>query len=163
MTVDELTDHGMERMDDEAITQFLATHSLGVLGLPTEPTPYLLPMSYGFDGESQLYFVYVTGTDSEKASLSDRANVASFLVYSAETMFHWQSVSVTGSIRPLSDADYDDLTDAQAPTWRPELFEAAGTSETTTIYSLEIDDWSGIRHAIEPPAYTERSSRDDPD
>ncbi|NGM69147.1 pyridoxamine 5'-phosphate oxidase family protein [Natronolimnobius sp. AArcel1] len=161
MTVDELTDYGMERLDDEAIRQFLATHSLGVLGLPTDSTPYLLPLSYGFDGESRLYFVYVTGTDSTKASLSDRADDASFLVYSAETMFHWQSVLITGTIHPLSTTDYEDLTEDQTPTWRPELFETASTDETTDIYTLEIDDWSGLRHSGTPPAYTERSSRDE--
>ncbi|AEH39361.1 pyridoxamine 5'-phosphate oxidase family protein [Halopiger xanaduensis] len=160
MTIDELTDYGMERMTDDEIEVFLKTQSLGVLGLPTEGTPYLIPLSYGYDGGSTLYFVYVVGAESRKATLSDRADTASFLVYSAETMFHWRSVLATGSLRRLSDDERSAITDAQTPIWRPELLETASEAESTRIYELTVDEWTGIRHAIAPPTFAQRSSRD---
>ncbi|GAB6882015.1 hypothetical protein JCM19583_12680 [Halopiger thermotolerans] len=160
MTIDELADYGMERMTDEEIERFLKTQSLGILGLPTGETPYLLPMSYGYDGGSTLYFVYVVGAESRKATLSDRADTASFLVYSAETMFHWRSVLATGSLRRLSTDEQSALSDAETPIWRPELLETASETEQTRVYELAVDEWTGIRHAIAPPTFAQRSSRD---
>ncbi|MFP8953704.1 pyridoxamine 5'-phosphate oxidase family protein [Natrialbaceae archaeon A-arb3/5] len=163
MTVDELTEYGMERMDDDDIVRFLSTQSLGVLGLPTEATPYLIPMSYGFDGESRLYFGFVTGSQSRKADLSEQTDSATFLVYSAETMFHWRSVLMTGTLRKLPPEASSKAADVEGPMWRPELFETMTKTEGNQYYELQIDEWTGLRHAIEPPAFTERSSRDQPE
>jgi nitroimidazol reductase NimA-like FMN-containing flavoprotein (pyridoxamine 5'-phosphate oxidase superfamily) len=44
MTIDELADHGVERMDEETIREFLETQGIGVLGLPTERLPYMVPL-----------------------------------------------------------------------------------------------------------------------
>lgn len=160
MTIDELADCGMERMMDEEIERFLRIRSHGIIGLPTGEAPYLIPMSYGYDGGSTLYFVYVVGTESRKAMLSDRADTVSFLVYSVETMFHWQSVLITGSLRQLSEDERSTITDAQTPIWRPELLETASETESTHIYELTVDEWTGIRHAIKPPTFAQRSSRE---
>lgn len=159
MTVDELTEYGMERLTDDQIKRFLRVQHVGVLGLPAAETPYLLPMSYGFDGESRLYFSYVVGDQSRKATLSDRTEGASFLVYNAETMFHWRSVLVTGALRSLSEDERTDVEREQTPAWRPELLETASEGETTRMYELEIDEWTGVRHAIHPPTFAQRSSR----
>ena len=80
MTVDELGAYGLERLSDDEINAFLANQRMGVLGLPTGDGPYMLPLSFGFDGESRLYFTYVLGGGSRKARLSDRADDASFPV-----------------------------------------------------------------------------------
>ncbi|GAB7020903.1 pyridoxamine 5'-phosphate oxidase family protein [Halostagnicola bangensis] len=160
MTINELTDYGMERMTDEEIEQFLETRSLGIIGLPTGEAPYLVPMSYGYDGGSTLYFIYVVGSESRKATLSDQADTVSFLVYSAETMFHWRSVLATGSLRQLSEDELSTVSDAQTPIWRPELLETASEIESTQVYELTVDEWTGIRHAIEPPTFAQRSSRE---
>ncbi|MEY7851101.1 pyridoxamine 5'-phosphate oxidase family protein [Natrarchaeobius sp. A-rgal3] len=160
MTVDELAEYGMERMDDDDIVSFLSTRSFGVLGLSTEATPYLIPMSYGFDGESRLYFGYVVGSESRKADLSERAGAASFLVYNAETMFHWRSVLATGSLRALPPDETSSATAVEGPMWRPELLETASEEAGNQYYELQIEEWTGIRHAIEPPSFTQRSSPD---
>jgi len=153
MTIDSLEEHGMERMDDEEIEQFLSMQSMGVLGLPTEDEPYLLPMSYGFDGESRLYFFYLVGEESRKAELSEQAESASFLVYNAETAFHWRSVVLSGTLRELSEDESADLTDAQTPTWRPKLIQAASESEQTRFWKFSIEELTGIRHDAQPPGY----------
>ena len=91
MSIDELEQFGLVRMDDAEIRSFLASQGTGVLGFPTADAPYLLPMSYGFDGESRLYFTYLVSSESRKATLSERTDVASMLVYKADTKFNWQS------------------------------------------------------------------------
>ncbi len=153
MTIDELEAYGMERMDSEEIEQFLSIQSMGVLGLPTSDEPYLVPLSYGFDGGSRLYFFYLVGEESRKAELSERSESASFLVYSAETAFHWRSVVLSGTLRELSADESEAVTDAQMPTWRPNLIEAAGETERTRFWEFSIEDATGIRHDAQPPGY----------
>ena len=51
MTVDILQAYGLEQMDEGEIADFLTNRGGGVLGLPTAGAPYLIPMSFGFDGE----------------------------------------------------------------------------------------------------------------
>ncbi len=139
MTVDDLAEYGMERMDDDDIVSFLSTRSFGVLGLSAEETPYLIPMSYGFDGESRLYFGYVVGSQSRKAELSDRADAASFLVYSVETMFHWQSVLATRTLRPFPD-ETSNATAVEGRCGVPNFETASEADETSiTSYRSRVD------------------------
>lgn len=161
MTVEELTEYGMERLTDTEVERFLSSHHVGVLGLAAEQSPYLIPMSYGYDGGASLYFLYVIGSDSTKAELSDRDTQASFLVFTAETLFIWRSVRLRGSVNSLPDERRGELREGQLPAWRPELLETASESRRTRLYEFRIDDWSGIRHTGLPPGLFERSRMPD--
>lgn len=153
MTVDDLTDYGMVRMDDEEIRALLSSHSIGVLGLPTDGAPCLRPMSYGYDAEvDALYFVYIVGSGSRKAELSDRADAARFLVYSAETQFNWRSALLTGQVDAVA-GDVESLDDRVTLPWQPDLFRRAGAAERTRLYRFEITDWTGLKHVGLPPAF----------
>lgn len=153
MSVDELGEYGMERMNADEITQFLATQRTGVLGLPSEDGPYLLPLTYGYDGESRLFFTFVLGASSRKETLSERADSATFLVFQVDSMFVWESVLLSGRIEPLPESEWDvalaELTDA----WRPAVFEQADLSGGIRIYAFEIEERSGFRHASVPPEF----------
>lgn len=156
MTVDELETFGMRRMDDDDIEGMLASQSVGVLGVPTDGAPILRPLSYWFDGESSLYFVYVLGGDSEKKALTDAADAARFLVYSVETTFNWQSVLLTGTIEEVSE--WEALSERMDIAWRPDLFERAGESETTAVYRFDIEEQAGIKQLELPPELREPST-----
>ena len=160
MTVDELGTYGIEQMDDEAVERFLSIRKVGILGLSTSGAPYLLPMSFGYDGGTRLYFSFLLGGQSKKAELADRSDVCSFLVYNAETMFHWQSVLLEGTIRRLTEEERSELSATQIPPWQPELIQTASEQDETRFYEFEVEEWTGISHAIRPPAYYELSSRD---
>ncbi|UTF55563.1 pyridoxamine 5'-phosphate oxidase family protein [Natronosalvus rutilus] len=147
MTVDELDTYGIERMDDEAIERFLSIRNVGILGLSTPGAPYLLPMSFGYDGGASLYFSFLVEGQSRKAELADRSDVCSFLVYNAETMFHWRSVFLEGTIRRLSEEESSDLSATQLPAWQPELIQTASEQGETGFYEFEIDERTGISHA----------------
>lgn len=153
MTIDELTDYGMHEMTDEEVEGFLSSQSMGTIGLPTDAEPYLIPMSYGFNKGSRLYFYFVSGNASRKVELADRAETAAFLVYSAETAFIWESVGLTGTIRKLPEDRRGDIDETVTPTWRPELFETASESLKTQIYEFQIEKWTGIRHTGLPPGF----------
>jgi nitroimidazol reductase NimA-like FMN-containing flavoprotein (pyridoxamine 5'-phosphate oxidase superfamily) len=149
MSLSELREFGVRPMDEAEISQFLATQGVGVLALPDAAAPYALPMSFGYDGEDSLYFTYVLGDDSTKARLSERADRARFLVYTADSPFQWQSVVVTGSIEAIPRDQWDDLALENA--WRPALLETADLSGGVAVYRLAVEEWKGVRHTGLPP------------
>lgn len=151
MTLDELAEHGVERMADEEIRTFLSNQGVGVLGLPTERLPYLIPLSYGFDGESNLYFTYVVGEVSQKTLLTEETVAATFLVYDARTDAMWSSVSLEGTLSRVPEREWDSLGDALDADRRPDALEAASEDEDVRVYRFEIQTETGIRHSGHPP------------
>lgn len=150
MTLDELEKYGLETMREEEIDSYLDSQSTGVLGLPGEDEPYLFPLSYAYDGES-LYFTYLVGESSRKQELTERTDRAQFLVYSAESMFTWESVSLVGTLESIPPSEWDALSDTLAGAWRPELFETASTSRAIRIYAFDILESNGIKQTGLPP------------
>lgn len=146
MSIAQLQEYGLEQMDDDAIREFVSSQSTGVLGLPMDGAPYLLPMSFAFDGASSVYFTYLLGSSSRKAALSERADRARFLVYSVETMFNWRSVMLTGELTEVPESEWSELDDLLTTAWRPELFRTASTSGGVGVYEFAIESQSGIRH-----------------
>jgi len=163
MTVDDLTEYGMKPMTDANIRSFLSTRSVGVLGLPTRDGPMMRPLSLWYDGSDSLYFVYVLGDQSEKHDLSQQADTARFLVYSAETPFNWRSVILTGSISEVPADEQRALLEAIEIRWRPDLFERASVSEPTALYQFKITGQSGIKHLGLPPELEAPSTDNKPD
>jgi nitroimidazol reductase NimA-like FMN-containing flavoprotein (pyridoxamine 5'-phosphate oxidase superfamily) len=163
MTVDELDAHGMLQMDGEDIERTLERTSVGVLGVPTDSAPLLRPLSFWYDGESTLYFVYVLGADSRKVTASDHAEVARFLVYDIETTFNWRSVLLTGTIERVPDDERAAIEERIDTSWKPELFERAAESEATALYRFDIHDRAGIKQLERPPELRTESSTSGPD
>ena len=155
MSIQQLEKYGLERMDDDEIRRFVSSQSTGVLGLPTDSWPYLLPMSFAFDGDSSLYFTYLLGPSSRKEDLTERTDRARFLVYSVETMFNWQSVLLTGDLTEVPENEWSELEDVLTTAWRPELFRTASTSGGVRVFEFAIQSQSGIRHAGLPPGFQE--------
>ena len=153
MVVDELQEIGLESMTDEEIRGFLSSQKMGVLGLPSSGSPYLLPMSYGFDGESTLYFTYIAGPDSRKRTLSEQAERGSFLLYAVDSMFSWESVLLDGTIEEVPETEWDELDAVTAKTWRPELLSQAVGSGEVAIFAFRITERSGIKHTGLPPRF----------
>lgn len=153
MTTDELKRYGLEEMREDEIDQFLEVQSIGVLGLPGETQPYLLPLSYGYDGDDSLYFVYVLGGESRKEQLTETAESAQFLVYSADTLFNWESVLLDGTFEKLPPSEWGEIAELLEDTWRPEIFRTANTSRNVKIYRFEVTDASGIKHTGLSPQF----------
>lgn len=151
MTVDELREYGLEEMSDEEIRNFLTNEGHGVLGLPTEDAPYIVPMSFGFDGTSTLYFSYFVGEESRKDDLAEQTDVASFLVYSPDSVFYWESVLLTGSLSQLPESEWEAHQDALDNAWHLELFEKGNTAGHLKLYQFEITEQAGLKCTGLPP------------
>jgi nitroimidazol reductase NimA-like FMN-containing flavoprotein (pyridoxamine 5'-phosphate oxidase superfamily) len=153
MTVDSLEAAGLTRMDDDNITAFLSNQRVGVLGLPTDDGPYMIPLSFGYDGDRVLYFTFVGGSTSRKRRLTDAAANAAVLVYKVESMFHWESVLLQGSIEAVPESEWDELTAVLDGAWRPEVFRDAIEDGEIAVYRFHIDEKDGLRHAGLPPGF----------
>ena len=163
MTLEDLAEYGMAPMTDANIRSFLSSRSTGVLGLPTGDVPMLRPLSFWFDGDDSLYFVYVLGGESEKHQLSQQVETARFLVYSAETPFNWRSVLLTGRLSEVPESELAELMDEMEIRWRPEIFAQASVSEPTALYLFQITDQAGIKHLGLPPEIETPSATDQSD
>ncbi len=147
MSVEEIRGTGAVQMDDEEVQEYLLSEGVGVLGLPTGDAPYILPMSFGYDGDSRLYFTFLLfGLHSRKVELSDQAETARFLVYHAESMYDWQSVLLTGTIQKVPEDEWDRLQDAMENAWHPDLFAAASPMRGIRGYQFRINEQVGIKH-----------------
>ena len=153
MTVTALLDEGVTEMDDDAIRAFLSNQGQGVLGLPTADAPYLLPMSYGFDGDSTLYFTFVGGPESRKRALIERTERARFLVYRAQTPFNWESVQLGGPVETVPHGEWERFTATEESAWRPEVLERVMASAEVTVYRLHADGWTGLRYTGLPSGF----------
>jgi len=153
MTIDTLEAAGLARMDDSDIAAFLSNQRVGVLGLPTENGPYMIPLSFGYDGDRLLYFTFIGGSASRKQRLTEAAADATVLVYKVESMFHWESVLLQGGIEAVPESEWDDLAEVLEAAWRPELFADAIEDGDIAIYQFRIDEKEGLRHAGLPPGF----------
>lgn len=157
MTVDELRGFGVKDMDETAIRNFLTNERFGVLGLPTGNAPYLVPLSFGYDGESALYFTFVLGADSRKRALSDRADAARFLAYNVSSPFVWESVLLTGTVERVPESEWSELRGILDAAWRPDVLERAGEVVDVAVYQFVIDGKVGLKHAGLPPGFDEEA------
>ena len=133
-------------MTDEELRTFLTEQGVGILGLVDESVPYLVPMSFGFNGEETLYFVFLLfGSESRKEQLCDQHRRGRFLVYSADSFHDWQSVSLEGTIETVADEEWDALQDAMENAWHPDIFSAASPMRGIEGYQFRIDEWTAIQ------------------
>lgn len=150
MSTDELLESSAISMTDEEIGEFLRDQGVGVLALPAEEVPYAVPMSFGFDGESVLFFAFLLfGPDSRKETLANRTERARFVSYRAESMYDWQSVSLTGEISEVADDEWEDLQKAMQNAWHPTLFSTASPMRGVQGYKFQIEEWTGIKQRSE--------------
>lgn len=146
MSTRELLESSATTMTDDRIREFLTEQGVGTLALPDDDVPYLVPLSFGYDGESALYFTFLLfGSESRKETLSERGSGARFLVYDARTPHEWRSVSLRGRIEPVEEGDWADLRGAMENAWHPDLFSSAEPMRGVRGYRFRIDEWTGIR------------------
>lgn len=134
-------------MDDREIAAVLRDNGHGVLSLASANEAYGIPISFGYDGASSVYFVFVPfGTRSEKLAYAERTERASLLVYTVESKFRWTSVIVAGPLEEVSEGDWDELVDAlEDNAWFPSLFSQAEPKEDLVGWKLTIEDAGGRR------------------
>ncbi|WP_254824627.1 pyridoxamine 5'-phosphate oxidase family protein [Haloglomus halophilum] len=148
MSIHEIRESGTSRMTEEELGQLLTDQGVGVLGLAEGGLPYLLPLSFGYDGEEALYFVYLLfGPESRKEDLTERADLGRFVVYDAAAVHDWRSASLVGRFETVADDEWDDLRAAMENAWHPDLFSSAEPMRGIEGYRFEIESWTAIQQS----------------
>jgi nitroimidazol reductase NimA-like FMN-containing flavoprotein (pyridoxamine 5'-phosphate oxidase superfamily) len=135
---------GME-MDDAEIDEVLTDVGIGVLSMSSEGVPYGVPLSFGYDGDDRLYFVFLgASTELRKEAYAEQASVASFTTFDVNPDGSWQSVIVTGAIDRITIDEWSTAREAMANNaYRSNLFSEYELQENPNVWALEIQDRSG--------------------
>ncbi|MEF8790702.1 MAG: pyridoxamine 5'-phosphate oxidase family protein [Haloarculaceae archaeon] len=138
------------RMTDEEIDALLTEVGVGVLSMSLDGVPYGLPLSFGYDGQDRLYFVFVGHSEEgRKTEYAERADVASFLAYDVEGAGDWRSVIVEGSLDRITIDDWEAARQALGENgWRPQLLADVEPNQDPRVWELEVESASGRK--VEP-------------
>jgi len=136
-------------MDDEGIREFLTERGVGILALGGEDVPYQVPLSFGFDGDSSIYFVYLLfGTESRKEALTAETGRAHFLVFDATSMHEWRSVGATGHLAEIGEDEWGALQETMENAWHSDLFASADPMRGVSGYRFDVEEWSGVQYGV---------------
>lgn len=134
-------------MDEKAINAFLREEGVGVLSLTDGHEAYGVPVSFGYDGEDNCYFVFLrVGEQSKKEGFAEQTDRASLTVYDVRSKHVWTSVIVSGSLHEIADDEWSDLETAiEDNAWYPSLFSEAEPMRDIQGWKLQIDEVTGQR------------------
>jgi len=134
-------------MSRDDIDRLLRTQGYGILSLCDDGTPYSIPISFGYDGES-VYLPFLNeGPQSTKAELVSEETVARLLVTDIGGRFDWRSVAITGPVvRVERDGDSWEgaVETLDENAWFSTDFERAGGIEEITVWRLTPDEVRGL-------------------
>ncbi|MFB6191800.1 MAG: pyridoxamine 5'-phosphate oxidase family protein [Haloarculaceae archaeon] len=133
------------RMIDSEIDRLLVEEGVGVLSLADGGVPYGVALSFGYDGDDRLYFVFVGHSDEgRKVTYAERSEAASFLAYDLESRDEWRSVVVEGPLRRIDPDEWDAAREAMADNaFRPQLLTGVDVRRNPRVWALTAEERSG--------------------
>ncbi|ELZ87616.1 Pyridoxamine 5-phosphate oxidase family protein [Haloferax elongans ATCC BAA-1513] len=147
MSLDQQTE-----LSSDAIDELLARHETGVLTLARSDEPYAIPISYGYDPESNRFYLRLVSTpESEKRQFLTSSPQARLVIYEEEGRTY-RSVIAEGT---LNQVDPDEMTvehivqygDAKRP-----LFEIWGETKRNLdiqLFELDAETLSGRKVVVD--------------
>lgn len=137
-------------MDEPEIDDVLKEVGVGTLSMTSDGVPYGIPLSFGYNGEDSLYFLFVGPSgDLRKETYAEQAERVCFSAYEVEEEGNWQSAIVEGELRRVTQSEWDDAREALADNaYHPNLVADFDIWESPNVWVLEIDEKSG--RAAEP-------------
>lgn len=132
-------------MDDSEIDDALTEIGTGVLSMSADGVPYGVPLSFGYDGDDGLYFVFLGATaDLRKETYADQSDAASFATFAVDPDGSWRSVIVSGTLDRVSPGDWDAAREAMIDNaYRSALLAEHELEENPNVWALDIADRSG--------------------
>lgn len=133
------------QMDEQEIDQFLRSQGFGVLSLTDGREAYGVPISFGYDGGSRLFFVFLrVGERSKKEAFAEKTEKASFTTYNVASKHDWQSVIASGTLRKVGDDEWDDVVDAiENNAWYPSLFSESEPMQDIQGWVFQTEEITG--------------------
>lgn len=125
--------------------------SFGRLACAREGQPYVVPISFYFDGTASLYSVSSVGQKIQW--MRDNPKVC-LEVDTVEDRFHWRSVIVTGTFEEISSSDRGDevrraldFLQQRSQWWLPATADVAGRHDqrSVVLFRIRISVMTGRR------------------
>jgi hypothetical protein len=132
-------------MDESGIDDLLTEAGVGVLSMAADGVPYGVPLSFGYDGEDHLYFLFVGhSTELRKETYAERSPQASFAVFDVESDGRWRSVVASGPIDRITPQRWDAAREAMADNaFESNLLAEYDIDENPNVWALEMDERAG--------------------
>jgi len=132
-------------IDDAEIDEVLTEMGMGVLSMSAEGVPYGVPLSFGYDGDDRLYFVFLdASTELRKERYAEQGDTASFTTFDVDPDGSWRSVIVAGSLDRITIDEWDTAREAMADNaYQSNLFSTYEIQENTNVWALTIEERSG--------------------
>ena len=133
------------KLDDAAIDDVLTEMGIGVLSMSADGVPYGVPLSFGYDGEDTLYFLFLDASvDLRKETYAEQADTVSFTTFDVDPDGSWRSVIVSGSLDRILIGEWDAARAAMADNaYQSELLEKHELQENPNVWALSVDERSG--------------------
>lgn len=137
------------RMTDAELVTFLVERGVGVLSLSRDGTSYGVPVSYGYDPDTDRCLLDLGfGPESRKRSFIETTTVACLTVFEWSSPTDWQSAVVTGTLRTVDtelNASMEELYYDFAKDIDISVFDRPPDDIELQWYEFEIEDRSGRR------------------
>jgi nitroimidazol reductase NimA-like FMN-containing flavoprotein (pyridoxamine 5'-phosphate oxidase superfamily) len=135
---------GLE-LDDSGIDDVLTTAGAGVLSMSADGEPYGVPLSFGYDGDDALYFVFLgASADLRKETYAELSDVVSFTTFEMQRDGAWRSVIVSGPLERITVDDWDEAREAMADNaYQSNLLSEYELQENPNVWRLEIEERGG--------------------
>lgn len=133
------------KLDEPDIDDVLTEVGVGVLSMSAEGVPYGVPLSFGYDGDDKLYFVFLGATaELRKEAYADQSDVASFTAVDTNPDGSWRSVIVAGPIERITIDEWDTARESMADNaYQSNLLSKYELQENPNVWALEIQERSG--------------------
>ncbi|NLV15354.1 pyridoxamine 5'-phosphate oxidase family protein [Haloarcula argentinensis] len=132
-------------LEESIIDEVLTERGVGVLSMAAEGVPYGVPLSFGYDGEDTLYFVFLGATtELRKESYAEQTDVASFTTFDIGQDGTWRSVIVSGPLNRIEIDEWDSARESLADNaYQSNLLSKYELQENPNVWALKAQERSG--------------------
>lgn len=132
-------------MDGSGIDDVLTEMGVGILSMSGEGEPYGVPLSFGYDGDDSLYFLFLGATaDLRKETYADQSEVASFATLDVGSDGAWRSVIVSGELDRIGPGEWDAAREAMLDNaYQSDLLAEREVHENPNVWILDVAERSG--------------------
>jgi hypothetical protein len=132
-------------LDATEIGDVLTDVGVGILSMSAEGVPYGVPLSFGYDGDDRLYFLFLDASaEFRKETYAEQSDIASFTTFDIDPDGSWRSVIVAGPLDRITIDEWDAAREAMADNaYRSNLLSEHELQENPNVWALEIEDRSG--------------------
>ncbi len=141
------------KLDEFQMDALLRSEILGRIGCTKEDSPYVIPLTYAYDGKT----LYCHTSEGKKIDLLRRNPSVRFQVDKVFDLKNWQSVIVNGEYKELRGSDADEAVQffkrrlppfphgniSQSFTNMNLHKHKSGKTKTEVIFKIEIDSITG--------------------